>query len=63
MTEQHSLSLSEIKIVSALLIAHDKKFILYKDIQQILFPWTPKSLRTVTAAMNLKDTCSLEGEL
>jgi len=27
---------------------------------QILFPWTPESLQTVTAAMKLKDACSLE---
>ena len=27
---------------------------------QILFSWAPKSLWTVTAAMKLKDTCSLE---
>ena len=25
-----------------------------------LFSWAPKSLETVTAAMKLKDTCSLE---
>ena len=25
-----------------------------------LLSWTPKSLQTVTAAMKLKDTCSLE---
>ena len=30
---------------------------------QILFPWAPKSLWMVTAAMNLKDACSLEGKL
>ena len=30
---------------------------------QILFSWAPKSLLTVTAAMKLKDTCSLEGKL
>ena len=30
---------------------------------QILFSWTPKSLRTVTAAMKLKDACSSEGKL
>jgi len=29
----------------------------------ILFSWTPKSLRRVTAALKLKDTCSLEGKL
>ena len=27
---------------------------------QISFSWAPKSLWTVTAAMKLKDTCSLE---
>ena len=30
---------------------------------QIFFSWTPKSLRTVTAAMKLKDACLLEGKL
>ena len=30
---------------------------------QILFSWAPKSLRMVTTAMKLKDTCSLEGKL
>ena len=29
---------------------------------QILFSWAPKSLQMVTAAMKLKDTCSLEGK-
>ena len=27
------------------------------------FPWVPKSLQIVTAAMKLKDTCSLEEKL
>ena len=27
------------------------------------FPWAPKLLWTVTAAMKLEDTCSLEGKL
>ena len=30
---------------------------------QILFSWAPKSLWMVTTAMNLKDACSLEGNL
>ena len=30
---------------------------------QTLFSWTPKSLQVVTAAMKLKDTCSLEEKL
>ena len=29
----------------------------------LLFSWVSKSLLTVTAAMKLKDTCSLEGKL
>ena len=28
-----------------------------------LFSWAPKSLQTVTTAMKLNDTCSLEGKL
>ena len=30
---------------------------------QAVFSWAPKSLWTVTAAMELKDACSLEEEL
>ena len=30
---------------------------------QILFSWAPKSLQMVTAAMKLKDPCSLEEKL
>ena len=30
---------------------------------QILFPWAPKSLQRVTAAMTLKDACFLEEKL
>ena len=30
---------------------------------QALFFWAPKSLQMVTAAMKLKDICSLEGKL
>ena len=28
-----------------------------------VFSWAPKSLQTVTAAMKLKEVCSLEGKL
>ena len=31
--------------------------------RETLFPWASKSLWTVTAAMKLKDTCSLEEKL
>ena len=27
------------------------------------FSWTPKSLRTATAAVKLEDACSMEGKL
>ena len=30
---------------------------------ETLFPWAPKSLHMVTAAMKLKDACSLEDKL
>ena len=30
---------------------------------RLLFSWAPKSLQMVTAAMKLKDTCSLEEKL
>ena len=29
----------------------------------VFFPWAPKSLRTVTAALKLKDACYLEDKL
>ena len=31
--------------------------------RDFIFFWTPKSLQMVTAAMKLKDVCSLEGKL
>ena len=34
-----------------------------KQWKQNLFSWAPKSLHMVTAAMKLKDTCSLEEKL
>ena len=33
------------------------------EARQVLFSWAPKSLQMVTAAMKLKDTCSLEERL
>ena len=32
-------------------------------VTDFIFPWAPKSLRIVTAAMKLEDTCSLEEKL
>ena len=34
-----------------------------KTVSDFLFSWAPKSLSTVTIAMNLKAACSLEGKL
>ena len=44
-------------------INHSKQMGKSWEQYQILFSWTPKSLQTVTAAMKLKDACSLEGKL
>ena len=33
------------------------------EIGETLFSWAPKSLQMMTAAMKLKDACSLEGKL
>ena len=33
------------------------------EIGETLFSWAPKSLQMMTAAMKLKDACSLEAEL
>ena len=34
-----------------------------ETVRETLFSWAPKSLQMVTAAMKLKDTCSLEEKL
>ena len=35
----------------------------HNGVAKILFSWAPKSLQLVTAAMKLKDACSLEEKL
>ena len=42
---------------------HGKKMGKQWNQWQILFSWAPKSLQMVTAAMKLKDACSLEEKL
>ena len=32
-------------------------------VKAVRFPWAPKSLQTVTAAVKVKDACSLEEKL
>ena len=34
-----------------------------ETVTDLFFPWAPKSLQMVTAALKLKDTCSLEEKL
>ena len=34
-----------------------------ETVETVLFFWAPESLQMVTAAMKLKDTCSLEEKL
>jgi len=42
---------------------YSKIDILIQKDSERLFPWAPKSLQVVTAAMKLKDAYSLEGKL
>ena len=42
------------------LLFHDKEIGKMWEQHQISFSWAPKSMQMVTAATELKDTCSLE---
>ena len=57
------LSIQETKIMTSGLITswqiEEGKW----KLRQILFSWAPKLLWMMTAAMKLKDVCSLEGKL
>ena len=58
-----NLNIEKTKIMASGPITHDKyKGEKWKQ-RQIFFWGAPKSLRTVTAAMKLKDVCSLEEKL
>ena len=48
------------KIMASIPSLHGKQMGKIWKLWQILFSWAPKSLWTVTAAMKLKDACSLE---
>ena len=54
---------SETKIMTSSPITSWQKEVGKVEAIQILFSWAPKLLWTVTAAMKLKDTCSLEEKL
>ena len=54
------LNIQKTKIMYPVPSPHGKK--MGKQCSEI-FSWAPKSLQVVTAAMKLKDTCSLEEKL
>ena len=47
------------QLVPSLLEIEEEKM----EVAEDFISWAPKSLRTVTAAMKLKDACSFEGKL
>ena len=57
------LNIQKIKIMAFIPHTHGQQMGKQWKQWQILFPWAPKSLRMVTVAMKLKDTCSLEEKL
>ena len=54
---------TQIKIMASGPIFHDKQMGKQWKQWETLFSWAPKSLWMVTAAMKLKDACSLEEKL
>ena len=54
------LNIKKTKIMASSPITHGKQ--IWKQ-WQTLFSWAPKSLQMATAAMKLKDACSLEEKL
>ena len=57
------LNIQKIKIIAFAPITSWQKMGKYWKRWETLFFWAPKSLQMVTAAMNLKDACSLEDKL
>ena len=56
-------NIQKTKIMASDPITYDKQMGKQWKQWNALFPWAPKSLQMVTAAMELKDTCSLEEKL
>ena len=58
-----SASLTMLKPLTVWITTNGGKFLKRQEYftlpEEIFFSWAPKSLHTVTAAMKLKDTCSL----
>ena len=57
------LNIQKTKIMALVLLLHGKQMGKKWKQWQTLFSRAPKSLQTVTAAMKLKDVCSLEEKL
>ena len=57
------LSIQKTKIMASGSSSHGKYLGKQWKQQQILVSWAPKSLWTVTTAMKLKDSCSMEEKL
>ena len=57
------LNIQKTKIMASRPSLHDKYMGKQWKQWQTLFSWAPKSLQMVTAAMKLKDDCSLEEKL
>ena len=55
------LNIQKTKIMVSFPSLHSK--LMEKQWKQTLFSWAPKSLHMVSAAMNLKDACSLKEKL
>ena len=62
-SEKAGLNIQKTKIVASCPSLHGKQKGRKWKQSQILFSWAPKSLQMVTAAMKLKDACSLEKKL
>ena len=54
------LNIQKTKIMASVPSLHGKQMGKQWEQWQIFFSWAPKSLQMVTAAMKLKDACSLE---
>ena len=54
------LNIQKTKVMASVPSLHGKQMGKQRKQRQILFSWSLKSLKMVTAAMKLKDACSLE---
>ena len=57
------LNIPKTKIMASKITSWQIEGVKTEAVTDFIFPWAPKSLRIVTAAMKLEDTCSLEGKL